>query len=76
MVFSFDKLLNWLALYDCRQYYQIHVSGHAGPEDLQRLIEVANPGVVVPVHTKHPELFARWHDRVLYEFAVGEAVGL
>lgn len=76
MVFSFDKLLNWLALYGCQRYYQIHVSGHAGPEDLRRLIEVANPGLVVPVHTKHPELFARWHDRVLYEFAVGEEVRL
>lgn len=65
MVFSFDKLLNWLAFYDCRRYYQIHVSGHASAEELRRMIEQANPTTVVPVHTKHPELFRDWHDRVL-----------
>lgn len=65
MVFSFDKLLNWLAFYGCRRYYQIHVSGHASPDDLRRIVEVANPTTLVPVHTKHPELFEGWHDRLL-----------
>ncbi|MDO8612693.1 MAG: MBL fold metallo-hydrolase [Dehalococcoidia bacterium] len=65
MVFSFDKLLNWLAFFGCRRYYQIHVSGHASPEDLRRIIEEANPTTLVPVHTKHPEMFQGWHDRLL-----------
>ena len=65
MVFSFDKLLNWLAFYGCRRYYQIHVSGHASPDDLRRIVEAANPTTLVPVHTKHPELFQGWHDRLL-----------
>ena len=34
LLFSFDKLLHWLAFYGCRRYYQIHVSGHASPEAL------------------------------------------
>jgi ribonuclease J len=65
MVFSFDKLLHWLVKYGCKRYYQIHTSGHASPADLRCLVEKANPGIVVPVHTKHPELFCNWHDRVL-----------
>jgi ribonuclease J len=65
MMFSFDKLLNWLAFFGCRRYYQIHVSGHASPADLRRIIEEANPTTLVPVHTKHPELFQGWHDRLL-----------
>jgi ribonuclease J len=65
MVFSFDKLLNWLAFFGCRRYYQIHVSGHASPDDLRRIIEEANPTTLVPVHTKHPEMFQGWHDRLL-----------
>ncbi|MBI1885788.1 MAG: hypothetical protein HYS09_05690 [Chloroflexi bacterium] len=65
MMFSFDKLLNWLALYGCRRYYQIHVSGHASPDDLRRIIEAANPSALVPVHTKYPEMFRDWHDNVL-----------
>ncbi len=64
-LFSFDKLLHWLAFYGCRRYFQIHVSGHASPEDLRRIIAATNPSAVVPVHTRYPELFQGWHDRVL-----------
>jgi ribonuclease J len=65
LVFSFDKLLQWLALYGCERYYQIHVSGHASPEQLRHIVEASNPTTLVPVHTKHPELFVGWHDNVL-----------
>jgi ribonuclease J len=65
MLFSFDKLLHWLALYGCRRYYQVHVSGHASANEIGEMIEKANPSVLVPVHTKHPELFTAWHDNVL-----------
>lgn len=65
MLFSFDKLLHWLALYGCRRYYQVHVSGHAAPEELREMIERANPSAVVPIHTRYPEMFKEWHDNVL-----------
>lgn len=77
LVFSFDKLLHWLALYGCERYYQIHVSGHASEDDLKRIVEAANPTTLVPVHTKHPELFTGWHDRVLVPpHKPGEPLGL
>src|SRR3990170_6074561 len=65
MVFSFDKLLNWLAFFGRRKYYQIHVSGPPNPDALRGIVPAANPGILVPVHTKYPDLFAGWHDRVL-----------
>ncbi|HEY4684639.1 MAG TPA: MBL fold metallo-hydrolase RNA specificity domain-containing protein [Dehalococcoidia bacterium] len=49
----------------------IHVSGHASPEDLQRVVAAANPGVLVPVHTRFPELMTPWHDRVIVPDAQG-----
>lgn len=36
----------------------IHSGGHASPEDLSRLVVGMNPRRVVPMHTKHPELYA------------------
>jgi ribonuclease J len=36
-----------------------HSSGHASVEDLQRLVEVLKPGVVVPIHTEGAGRFGR-----------------
>jgi mRNA degradation ribonuclease J1/J2 len=71
MVISFDKLLHWLALYGCRSYYQMHVSGHATPADLRHIIGAANPNVLIPIHTRFPEMFVGWHDKVLAEITQG-----
>ena len=71
MLISFDRLLHWLRLFGCDEYKLIHVSGHASPEDLQRLVAAASPGVLVPVHTRFPELMAPWHDRVVIPDADG-----
>ena len=65
MLISFDRLLHWLKLFGCDEYSVIHVSGHASPEDLQSVVKAANPGVLVPVHTRFPELMTTWHDRVV-----------
>lgn len=64
MLLSFDRLLHWLRYFGCSDYKVVHVSGHAPPDDLRRVIAAANPGVLVPVHTRLPELMAGWHDRV------------
>jgi len=56
MVIAFDRLLHWLAFHGTCQYHEIHVSGHCEREDLKRIIEEANPEVLIPVHTEHPEL--------------------
>jgi len=74
MAVSFNRLLHWLALYGCREYYHVHVSGHAPMDDIARVIDAANPSLLVPVHTQHPEAFERLHDNVLPQVALGEAV--
>jgi hypothetical protein len=64
MLISFDKMLHWLRLFGCSEYYLVHVSGHAPPEDLRTIVQAANPGTLVPVHTRYPELMAGWHDKL------------
>ena len=59
MVIAFDMLLHWLASYGISQYHEIHVSGHCEKKDLKRIIEEANPQVLIPVHTEHPKLMER-----------------
>lgn len=56
MVIAFNRLLHWLAFHGISQYHEIHVSGHCERDDLKRIIEEANPEVLIPVHTEHPEL--------------------
>ena len=72
MLLSFDRMLHWLRLFGCSEYYVIHVSGHAPPEDLRRIVEAANPTILVPVHTRFPELMAGWHDGLRLAAPTGE----
>jgi ribonuclease J len=37
----------------------LHASGHATVEDLQSLAKAISPSRIVPIHTAHPERFAR-----------------
>ena len=71
MLISFDRLLHWLRLYGCSKYEVIHVSGHASPEDLQVVVQAANPDILIPIHTRFPELMGDWHERVLVPAADG-----
>jgi ribonuclease J len=39
-------------------YQQLHTSGHATPEALQKVCALTSPRRgVIPIHTEHPELF-------------------
>jgi mRNA degradation ribonuclease J1/J2 len=75
MRLSFDRMLHWLRLFGCSEYQVIHVSGHAPPEDLRSLVEAASPGILMPVHTRFPELMADWHDRVAIGLLAVESLG-
>lgn len=37
----------------------LHASGHAPAEDLVKIVRTLNPEVIVPLHTAHPEAFAK-----------------
>jgi ribonuclease J len=38
----------------------LHASGHAPAADLVKIVRTLNPEIVVPLHTEHPEAFARF----------------
>ncbi len=65
LALSFDKLLNWLAYLGLKKYYRIHVSGHARPEEIGKMISTIYPKMIVPIHTSYPELFEEYIPRNL-----------
>ena len=74
MAIDHNQLLHWLALFGCREYFQVHVSGHAPAGDIRRIVEAAMPDLLVPIHTRHPETFGQWHDSVLSGLLLGGTV--
>ena len=42
---------------------QMHISGHAYCQDIQKLIGAISPKNIVPIHTKYPERFKELTDR-------------
>jgi ribonuclease J len=55
---------NWMKHFNLK-FEQIHCSGHAFDEDVQRLIKEINPGKVLPMHTHAPEAFKGYHGNVI-----------
>jgi len=49
------KWVEWFKL----DFRQAHASGHASMPEIFGMVDRISPGVVIPVHTEHPELFAR-----------------
>jgi len=74
MAIEHNQLMNWLALFGCREYYQVHVSGHAPAGDIRRIVEAATPDLLIPIHTRFPEAFGHWHDNVLSRLQLGGTV--
>ncbi len=44
------------------QVKHIHTSGHATVKDLGRLVKAINPGLLIPIHTFHPEAYDQFID--------------
>jgi hypothetical protein len=74
MAIDHNQLLHWLTLFGCREYYHVHVSGHAPAGDIRRIVKAATPDLVIPIHTRHPEAFGQWHDNVLSRLQLKEVV--
>jgi ribonuclease J len=62
-----EKMVNWLDFFSINYDYEIkkdqkifvrrHVSGHASKLELKELVEKINPAKIIPIHTKHCEVF-------------------
>lgn len=60
-----DRVMhNWLDHFGL-EYTQLHASGHMSKNELKEAILRINPEAVYPIHTENPELFRRFHDKVI-----------
>lgn len=59
MMLDERRINNWLKLLGLHPYEQAHASGHASGPEIKRLIETIKPKKVFPMHTEHPEMFAK-----------------
>jgi len=57
--FEFERLRNWLDHFGLPMYH-IHCSGHIMPADLKDSIEKIKPRRLMPIHTEHPGLYAKY----------------
>jgi ribonuclease J len=54
-----ERLTSWLKHYGLPQYH-VHVSGHIMPLQLKEVLGHINSEQIFPVHTEHPDLFAKF----------------
>jgi len=57
--FEFERVVNWLDHFGLPMYH-VHCSGHIMPGELKAALERISPGMVYPIHTEHPELYAKF----------------
>ena len=56
---EFEKFTNWLDHFGLPMYH-VHASGHIMPLDLRYMLEQIKPKSIIPIHTEHQDMFARW----------------
>jgi ribonuclease J len=59
MEIEYDKFVNWLDHFGLPMYH-IHCSGHMMPTEIKQVIRKINPKILLPIHTEHPELYAKF----------------
>jgi len=57
MIIEEKRVRNWLKHFNLLPIHQIHASGHANGAEIRRMLKEISPRKIIPVHTKHPELF-------------------
>jgi len=61
--FEFERVVNWLDHFGLPMYH-VHCSGHIMPDQLKSAIARIGPKTVYPIHTDHPELYAKFVSEV------------
>lgn len=59
MEIEYDKFVNWLDHFGLPMFH-IHCSGHIMPTEMRQAVAKIAPRKLHPIHTEHPELFARF----------------
>lgn len=86
MVIDEAKFINWLDSFKVQYNSEIidgktlfkrrHISGHASQNELKELIEKINPENIMPIHTKHPEIFQQLFPDKFVEVKYDDPVNL
>jgi ribonuclease J len=61
--FEFERVVNWLDHFGLPMYH-VHCSGHIMPDQLKAALARIGPKRVYPIHTEHPELYAKFVSEV------------
>ena len=57
--FEFERVVNWLDHFGLPMYH-VHCSGHIMPGELKAALGRMEPKMLYPVHTEHPQLYAKF----------------
>jgi ribonuclease J len=57
--FEMDRVVNWLDHFGLPMYH-VHSSGHIMPGELKTILDRIEPKMTYPIHTDHPELYAKF----------------
>jgi ribonuclease J len=57
MLIEENRVKNWLEHFNLLPIHQIHASGHLNGLEIKEMLKEINPKNIIPIHTKHPELF-------------------
>ena len=71
---EYGKFINWLDHFGL-SIYHIHSSGHIFPDDLRWAISEIGSKKLIPIHTEHPEMYARWASKLVKETLVPQPNG-
>ena len=56
---------NWLARFGLYPNTHTHALGHLNYDEIKDVVQTVQPKVLIPVHTRHPEVFQNLHDDVI-----------
>jgi len=54
------------------KFYQLHTSGHAGIDTLKKVVRKLKPGIIIPIHTFHPDKYTDLFNRKIVQLSDGE----
>lgn len=63
MEIEYERFINWLDHFGLPMYH-VHCSGHMMPNELKHVVSEIRPKKTFPIHTQHPELYAKFVSHV------------
>jgi len=54
------------------KFYQVHTSGHAGIGTLKKVVKKLKPGIIIPIHTFHPDKYGSLFSQQIEQVSDGE----